>query len=102
MEDKEILTDLLNTEKELSALLNTFASECASPKLRTTFLNILDESHMSQTKLFDCMQKNGYYQVKNATKEQIKQVKNFHKKNLYVNTYISNFLIRSCFFYYFS
>lgn len=74
MEDKEILTDLLNTEKELSALLNTFASECASPKLRTTFLNILDESHMSQTRLFDCMQKNGYYQVKNATKEQIKQV----------------------------
>ncbi len=74
MEDKEILTDLLNTEKELSTLLNTFASECASPKLRTTLLSFLDESHASQTKLFDCMQKNGYYQVKNATKEQIKQV----------------------------
>lgn len=82
MEDKEILTDLLNTEKELSALLNTFASECVSVKLKDTFLNCLDDSHTTQQKMFDLMQKNGYYTVKNATAEQIKQVnKKFSKEN---------------------
>lgn len=81
MQDKEILMDLLNTEKELSTLLNTFASECVSIKLKDTFLDLLDESHNSQQRLFALMQKNGYYTVKNATAEQIKQVnKKFAKE----------------------
>lgn len=32
MQDKEILEDLLNDEKELSSLLNTFACECSKCK----------------------------------------------------------------------
>ena len=39
MQDKEILEDLLNDEKELSSLLNTFACECANVKLKNLFLN---------------------------------------------------------------
>ena len=77
MQDKEILEDLLNDEKELSSLLNTFACECANVKLKNLFLNLLDTTQANQQKVFNMMQNNGYYQVKNATAEQVKQV---HKK----------------------
>ncbi len=77
MQDKEILEDLLNDEKELSTLLNTFASECVNVKLKNLFLDMLDNTQNKQQKVFALMQSNGYYQVKNANAEQIKQV---HKK----------------------
>ena len=77
MQDKEILEDLLNDEKELSSLLNTFACECANLKLKNLFLDLLDTTQNNQQKVFTVMQNNGYYQVKNANMEQIKQV---HKK----------------------
>ncbi len=77
MQDKEILEDLLNDEKELSTLLNTFACECVNVKLKNLFLDLLDETQNNQQKVFNLMQDSGFYQVKNATQEQVKQV---HKK----------------------
>ena len=77
MKNKEILEDIKKNKKELSSLLNTFACECANVKLKNLFLNLLDTTQANQQKVFNMMQNNGYYQVKNATAEQVKQV---HKK----------------------
>ncbi len=74
MQDKEILEDLLNDEKELATLLNTFALECANVKLKNLLLDMLDDTQDNQQKVFNFMQNNGFYQVKNANAEQVKQV----------------------------
>ncbi len=81
MQDKEILEDLLNDEKELAMLLNTFACECANVKLKNLLLDVLEDTQDNQQKVFTCMQNNGFYQVKNANAEQVKQVyKKFSKE----------------------
>ena len=74
MQDKEILEDLLNDEKELATLLNTFALECANVKLKNLLLDMLDDTQDNRQKVFNFMQNNGFYQVKNANAEQVKQV----------------------------
>ena len=92
MQDKEILEKLLNDEKELSSLLNTFACECANVKIKNLFLNLLDTTQANQQKVFNMMQNNGYYKVKNATAEQVKQVhKKFAKEKFFMYLfYIKN------------
>ena len=74
MKDSEIITDLILTEKKMSTNYNTFASECTNTKLRDTFVDILTQSHRTQTKLYETATQKGWYTVTQAQPQQIQQV----------------------------
>ena len=75
MKDQEMMTDLLLTEKKMSGNYNEYASECVNVQLRDTFVNILAESHKTQTDLFKTAQQRGWYQVEQAQQDKINQAK---------------------------
>ena len=71
MNDQERITDLILTEKKMSANYDTFASECVNVQLRDEFLKLLNQGHQTQTKLFQTAQQKGWYQVEQAPASQI-------------------------------
>lgn len=66
MNDQERLSDLLMSEKKMSANYDTYASECVNNSLRDQFLQILTTSHKTQSELFDQAKSKGWYQVEQA------------------------------------
>ena len=66
MTDQEWITDLMLGEKKMSANYDTYASECVNTQLRDQFLQILNQSHMTQTDLFNQAKSKGWYQVEQA------------------------------------
>lgn len=73
MNDQERITDLILTEKKMSANYDTFASECVNVQLRDEFLKLLNQGHQTQTKLFQTAQQKGWYQVEQAPQQKISQ-----------------------------
>lgn len=73
MNDQEFLTDLLCTEKKMTANYDTYASECVNTALRDDFLKILNQGHKTQTELFKAAQAKGWYQTEPAQAAKITQ-----------------------------
>mgnify|MGYP003623899413 CR=1 FL=1 len=73
--DKEILTDLLTSQKSITSGYNTCANECATPCVKTDFMNILKEEHDIQHDVFDEMQKRGWYATEAADQNKVNQAK---------------------------
>lgn len=74
MNDQEIITDLLLTEKKMSTNYNLFASECTNDQLRDAFVSILTQGHKTQTALFKTAQQKGWYQVEQAPAQKVSQL----------------------------
>lgn len=66
MNDQERITDLILSEKKMSANYDTFASECVNVQLRDEYLKIFNQGHQTQTDLFQTAQQKGWYQVEQA------------------------------------
>lgn len=75
MKDQEIMTDLMLTEKKMSANYDTYASECVNTQLRDTFVDMLTQSHETQTRLFKTAQEKGWYQVEQAPAQKVDQAR---------------------------
>ena len=73
--DKDMLTDLLSSQKFITENYNTFANECATPAVKSDFINILNEEHNIQHDVFSEMQKRGWYQVEAADQNKVCQTK---------------------------
>lgn len=73
--DQEMMTDALSSQKFITDTYNIFANECASPAVKSEFINILNEEHQIQHEVFSEMQKRGWYQVQQAQQGQINQAK---------------------------
>ena len=73
--DKEMITDALTSQKMITGNYNTFANECASPALKSDFMNILSDEHQIQHEIFSEMQKRGWYNVEQADQNKISQAK---------------------------
>ena len=73
MNDQERITDFLCSEKKMSANYDTFASECVNVALRNDFLNLINQSHQTQTDLFQLAQSKGWYQVEQAPQSKVSQ-----------------------------
>ena len=71
MNDQERMTDFICSEKKMSANYDTYASECVNLALRNDFLNILNQSHQTQSDLFQIAQSKGWYQVEQAPDSKI-------------------------------
>lgn len=75
MQDQEMINDLLASEKTLTGTYNTFTNECATPKVRNEFLNLLNEEHQMQADLFLEMNKRGWYPTPAAQQQMVEQAK---------------------------
>lgn len=75
MQEKEILNDVLSSEKALTGSYNNFANESATPTVRDEFMRILTEEHQIQSDVFDEMQKRGWYPTPAAEQQKIQQAK---------------------------
>lgn len=75
MQDKELLGDALNTQKQITGLYNTCANECATPAVRDELLSILREEHVIQANVFTEMQKRGWYPTPMAEEQKIQSAK---------------------------
>lgn len=73
MQEQEMMTDLLMSEKKMSSNYDTYASECVNTQLRDAFVNILTQSHKTQTDLFKAAQQKGWYQVEQAPAQKVQQ-----------------------------
>ncbi|MCL2056431.1 MAG: spore coat protein [Oscillospiraceae bacterium] len=73
--EKEMLTDLLASQKFVTGGYNTFANECATPAIKTDFVNILTEEHRLQNEIFCEMHKRGWYQTEAADQNKVNMAK---------------------------
>lgn len=75
MTDKELLEDVLSSQKFINSNYNMWAGECVNQKLKDAMLEILDEEHQIQMELFQEISGRGWYAVKNADQHEIETVK---------------------------
>ena len=75
LSDREILDDLLASQKHIGTLYNTFASECKNAALESDMMNILREEHNLQSAVFTEMEKRGWYSPVQAQQLQIEETK---------------------------
>lgn len=73
--DREIMEDLLASQKQITAEYNRAANECASSGLQGEFMTLLGEEHQIQMELFQEMQKRGWYPTEAAPQEKVRQAR---------------------------
>lgn len=75
MQDKELLDDVLSSQKLITGSYNTFANECATPGVRETMLCILKEEHDIQSDIFNDMISRNWYPIQPAEQQKIDAAK---------------------------
>lgn len=73
--DRDLLQVCLNESKHMAASLNIFIQEATSDQLRRDYMTVLGDIYSQEKQLFDYMQQQGYYNVKNASPQDIAQAK---------------------------
>jgi len=75
LQDQEILTDMLSSQKQVTAHFNTYAGECSDQNLKNDMLNILRDEQGIQGHVFCEMHKRGWYQVPPAPQQMVEQAR---------------------------
>ncbi len=73
--DREIMDDILTSQKHISGSYNTYSNECVNQQLQNDMLNILKEEHSIQFTVFEEMQKRGWYSPGAAQAQMINETK---------------------------
>jgi spore coat protein CotF len=73
--DREIMDDILSSQKHITDGYNTFSNECVNQQLQSDMLNILKEEHNIQFTVFSEMQKRGWYNPGAAQAQMINETK---------------------------
>ncbi len=76
LSERDILQVVLNETKHMSESLNTYILEATDEKLRRDYMTVLGDLYSQEKQVFDLMQQQGYYNVKNANPQDIAQAKN--------------------------
>ena len=66
----------------LASSLNTYIQESASEQLRRDYMTVLGDVYSQEKQLFDYMQQKGFYNVKNASPQDISQAQSKFKGQL--------------------
>ncbi len=77
--EQDLLTDLLNQEKQLMSLYATGIQEASCRNLRKLLTTQFTQTSQDQYEIFDQMREKGYYQTKDASTQEVQQVKNTFK-----------------------
>ena len=75
LQDQEILTDMLSSQKQASGHYNTFSAECSDQNLKNDMLNILRDEQSIQTNVFCEMNKRGWYPTMPAPQQMVEQAR---------------------------
>jgi spore coat protein CotF len=73
--ERDLMNDVLSSQKFITDTYNTFTNECATPNVRDGFMSILNEEHQIQAEVFDVMKQRGWYQVPAADQQKVNQAK---------------------------
>lgn len=73
--EKEILTDLLCTQKNLTGSYNTSRLESATPAVISCFQEICEDEHKIQRGIFNMMHAKGMYPTPAAEEKKISEAK---------------------------
>lgn len=73
--DKNIMTDVLSTQKSVTACYNYSANEAANPAVVNTMMDLLNDEHNIQHQVFEEMSKRGWYPTEAASDTKINEVK---------------------------
>lgn len=76
LSDRDMLMDLIITEKHLSALYNQGVLEATSSIIASTFERLQADTHDNARTIFNAMQTRGWYNP-----ERVKRSELFHKEN---------------------
>ena len=76
MNEKEMMQDLLTTEKQVISSYSTGITESSCPNLRNTLVNNFKSAQDIQYKVFDAMKQKGWYTSKDAQANEVQQLKN--------------------------
>lgn len=75
LSDKDILHDLLATEKQVCSSYTVGITESSCQNLRNTLVNNLKSAQDIQYKIFDTMRQKGWYQIQDAPDNEVQQLK---------------------------
>lgn len=73
--EENLLNLALNETKLMAASINTYILEASNDALRRDYMTVLGDIYSQQKQLFDCMEQKGYYQLTDATAEEIQQTR---------------------------
>ncbi len=73
--EKEILNDILNTEKEILKAYSTAVTESSCANMRQLLLRNITQVSDDQYNVFNTMVNKGYYQKKDAQDQDVQQAK---------------------------
>lgn len=73
LSDRDIMQVVLTETKHLAESLNSYILESSTEQLRRDYMTVLGDIYSQQKQVFDMMQQQGYYEVKNAQPQDIKQ-----------------------------
>lgn len=73
--EKELMQDLLASEKQVISSYSTGITETSCQNLRTTLVNNFKGAQDIQYKVFDAMKQKGWYQTKDAADSEVQQAK---------------------------
>ncbi|QAT39943.1 spore coat protein [Clostridium sp. JN-9] len=76
MNEKELMQDLLATEKQVISAYSTGITESSCVNLRNTLVTNFTNAQNIQYKVFDAMKQKGWYQTKDAPSNEVQQLKN--------------------------
>lgn len=74
--EKELLHDLLASEKQVISAYSTGMTESSCPNLRTTLEDNFKNVEQVQYEVFNAMKQNNWYPIKDAPANEIQQLKN--------------------------
>lgn len=75
LSEKDMMQDLLATEKQTISAYSTGITETSCENLRKTLLNNFRTSEETQYKIFDAMKQKGWYTTKDAPDADVQTVK---------------------------
>ena len=75
MQDKELMTDMLNAEKQIAVNYSMFANECATVSVRNDVFTLMDDQHKLQSEIFDFMSGRGWYPTEQAEMQKVNKTK---------------------------
>ena len=76
MSEKDLMQDLLATEKQTISAYSTGITESSCQNLRNTLIDNFKNNQNIQYKLFDAMKQKGWYPTKDAPDNEVQQLKN--------------------------
>lgn len=73
--EEALLNLALNETKLMANSLNTYILEAVNEQMRRDYMTILGDVYSQQKQIFEYMEQKGYYQIADATPQQVQETK---------------------------